>query len=485
MSILKKSLLSLVIAALPALSADNNFSYDQLPSIGTIATSTLSIDKEIAYGDAYMRTLRASEPVVNDPVLNNYINILGATLLRSAQDVKTPFEFFLVQKNEINAFAFFGGHIGLNTGLFYHAQSESELASVIAHEIAHLTQRHLARAMEDQARKSALTTAALIGSALLAVAAPQAGIAAFQTTTAASLQDKINYTRSNEQEADRIGMQTLAKARFDPQAMPSFFMRMADQYRFASKPPQLLLTHPLPDSRITESRNLAKQHSPRSLAPSRPFLLAQARIVARHLNLTSAQALDWFDRKAKKAPAVVVNATNYGKALIYIDRNQPQQAQALLQPLLSQEPTNLFYIDAMTDLEISQKRYASAIMRLDQALQMQPNDPVLQVNRLYTLIKSGDYAQAQRGLLRYTYDFPNDLIGWDLLQEAYEKQGIEHGALAAQAEQLALRAQWDRAIKNYVKAANLLKTGSLDQARYEARIDQLQAERVRFNALTR
>ncbi|MGL5249885.1 MAG: M48 family metalloprotease, partial [Enterovibrio sp.] len=200
MSILKKSLLSLVIAALPALSADNNFSYDQLPSIGTIATSTLSIDKEIAYGDAYMRTLRASEPIVNDPVLNNYINTLGATLLRSAQDVKTPFEFFLVQKNEINAFAFFGGHIGLNTGLFYHAQSESELASVIAHEIAHLTQRHLARAMEDQSRKSALTTAALIGSALLAVAAPQAGIAAFQTTTAASLQDKINYTRSNEQE---------------------------------------------------------------------------------------------------------------------------------------------------------------------------------------------------------------------------------------------------------------------------------------------
>ncbi|MGL6175968.1 MAG: tetratricopeptide repeat protein, partial [Vibrionaceae bacterium] len=139
----------------------------------------------------------------------------------------------------------------------------------------------------------------------------------------------------------------------------------------------------------------------------------------------------------------------------------------------------------MTDLEISQKRYASAITRLDQALQMQPNDPVLQVNRLYTLIKSGDYAQAQRGLLRYTYDFPSDLIGWDLLQEAYEKQGIEHGALAAQAEQLALRAQWDRAIKNYVKAANLLKTGSLDQARYDARIDQLQAERVRFNALTR
>ncbi|MGL5334982.1 MAG: M48 family metalloprotease, partial [Enterovibrio sp.] len=464
---------------------DNNFSYDQLPSIGTIATSTLSIDKEIAYGDAYMRILRASEPIVNDPVLNNYINALGATLVNSAQDVKTPFEFFLVQKNEINAFAFFGGHIGLNTGLFYHAQSESELASVMAHEIAHLTQRHLARSMEDQARKSALTTAALIGSALLVVAAPQAGVAAFQTTAAASLQDKINYTRSNEQEADRIGMQTLAKARFDPQAMPAFFMRMADQYRFASKPPQLLLTHPLPDSRITESRNLAKQHAPRNLAHSQPFLLAQARIVARHLNLTSAQALDWLDRKAKKAPPAVLNATNYGKALIYIDKKQPRQALALLQPLLNSDPNNLFYLDAMTDLEISQKRYASAIAHLDKALQMQPNEPVLLVNRLYTLIKSGDHPQALRGLLRYTYSFPKDLIGWELLQETYERQGIEHGALAAQAEQLALRAQWDRAIKNYVKAANLQKTGSLDQARYDARIDQLQAEKTRFTALTR
>lgn len=201
-----------------------------------------------------MRMLRASRPIINDPLLNEYVSSLGHRLVANASDVKTPFHFFLIRNKEINAFAFFGGYVALHTGLFLYAQNESELASVVAHEIAHITQRHLARAMEDQARKSPLTIAALIGSLMLAVAAPEAGIAAAQATTAASIQSRINYTRSNEQEADRIGIDTLARAGFNPKAMPVFFGRMLEQYRYASKPPEFLLTHPLPESRITESR---------------------------------------------------------------------------------------------------------------------------------------------------------------------------------------------------------------------------------------
>ncbi len=223
----KKASIPLMVAALsliisPSSMAHLPATYANLPSIGTAAAGTLTVDKEIEYGHAYMQMLRASQPLVLDPLLTEYVNSLGATLIANATDVKTPFEFFLVENKDINAFAFFGGYIGLHTGLFYHAQNESELASVVAHEIAHLTQRHLARAMEDQAQKTPFTVAALVGSLMLAIASPQAGIAAAQATTAASIQGQINYTRQNEKEADRIGIETLNRAGFDVHAMPAF-----------------------------------------------------------------------------------------------------------------------------------------------------------------------------------------------------------------------------------------------------------------------
>lgn len=153
---------------------------------------------------------------------------------------------------------FFGGYVALHSGLFLHARSESELASVVAHEIAHVTQRHLARSMEDQARRSPATLAALAGALLLSIASPEAGMAAITAATAGNMQSQINYTRSNEKEADRFGIATLAKAGFDVQAMPRFFGRLADEYRYASKPPPMLLTHPLPEDRVADSRQRAQ-----------------------------------------------------------------------------------------------------------------------------------------------------------------------------------------------------------------------------------
>ena len=134
-----------------------------------------------------------------------------------------PLFVFLIENKTLNAFAFFGGHIAIHSGLFLYTQNESELASVLAHEIAHLTQRHLARAMEDRARQTPLTIAALVGSLMLGLASPQAGIAAAQATTAARAQASINYTRDNEKEADRIGVETLNRAGFDVHSMPKFF----------------------------------------------------------------------------------------------------------------------------------------------------------------------------------------------------------------------------------------------------------------------
>ncbi|OLQ75043.1 hypothetical protein BIT28_14905 [Photobacterium proteolyticum] len=456
--------------------ADN---FNALPEIGTTAASTLTIEKEMEYGDAYMRMLRASMPVISDPLLSEYIQDLGHRLVANANDVRTPFNFFMIQNREINAFAFFGGHVAIHSGLFLHAQSESELASVVAHEIAHITQRHLARSMEDQAKKSPATMAALIGSLMLAIASPEAGIAAIHATTAASAQGQINYTRSNEKEADRIGIATLAKSGFNVQAMPRFFGRLADQYRYASTPPAMLLTHPLPESRISDTRSRANQFPAKRVSTSERYQHARARIVARYAGIDSEAALDWFNRQLKKANAQQKNALNYGKALVYIDSGKYQQAHELLDPLMAAEPNNRFYIDSATDLDLYEKKYDQAITRLERALKDNPNNKVLRLNLAHALQKAGRSTESISILTRYTYDNTNDTNGWHLLAQAYADNGRRDAELASRAELMALRGQWDKAIQHYIQASQLVEVDSLDQARYDARIDQLRLARAR------
>ncbi|KHT50192.1 tetratricopeptide repeat protein [Vibrio sinaloensis] len=477
-----RSLVCLCVSAAlvaPSISANSI----ELPDIGTTASSTLTIDQELIYGDAYMRMLRSSQPIVNDPVLNEYVSNLGHRLVANADDVKTPFTFFMIRDRNINAFAFFGGYIALHSGLFLHAQSESELASVVAHEIAHVTQRHLARSMEDQARRSPATLAALAGSLLLAIASPQAGMAAITATTAGSMQGTINYTRSNEKEADRFGIATLAKAGFEPKAMPRFFGRLADEYRYASTPPPMLLTHPLPEDRITDSRARAQNYPEPRVQPSLDYNLARARIVARYAGIQAKAAQDWFERTEQKADPSIKVAFQYGKALVHLDNNELEEADKILQELLSRDRNNHFYLDAMSDLYIAQKKPELAQSMLEKAMAATPNNAVITINYANVLIKREKNEEAIRVLQRYTHDYPNDVNGWHLLSEANIHLGRSDEDLAARAEILALKANWNKAIQYYTQASQLAELGSLKQARYDARIDQLMVQRERFLAL--
>ncbi|OIQ25551.1 M48 family metallopeptidase [uncultured Vibrio sp.] len=478
-----RSLICLCVAtaiASPSVSIANNI---ELPDIGTVAGGTLTIDQEIIYGDAYMRMLRNSQPIINDPVLNEYIDTLGHRLVASANDVKTPFTFFMIRDRNINAFAFFGGYVALHSGLFLHAQSESELASVVAHEIAHVTQRHLARRMEDQARRSPATMAALAASLLIAIAAPEAGIAAITAATAGNIQSQINYTRSNEKEADRFGINTLAKAGFEVKAMPRFFSRLADEYRYASKPPPMLLTHPLPEDRITDSRERARNFPPMRIMPSLDYQLSRSRIVARYANIDSSASADWLQRAEKRADKDVAPAYRYGQALVYMDNNELDKAEPILEELIKLDPYNNFYLDALSDFYIEKKTPEKAKSMLERALKSKPNNAVLTINYANVLLKLEENNEAIRVLQRYTHDNPNDTNGWHLLSEAHIALGNSAEDLAARAEILALRANWNKAIQFYTQAGQLAELGSLKQARYDARIDQLMVQRERFLSL--
>ncbi|MGX9417204.1 beta-barrel assembly-enhancing protease [Vibrio sp. WJH972] len=479
---LKHSVCSMLVAAslLQPLHASNDI---DLPDIGTVASSTLTIDQERLYGDAYMRVLRGNQPLIEDPVLSEYISTLGHKLVANADDVKTPFTFILVRNNELNAYAFFGGYVALHTGLFRYTRSESELASVMAHEIAHVTQRHLARSMESQANRSATTMAALAGSLLLAIAAPQVGVAALTATTAGSMQSAINYTRANEKEADRFGIDTLAKAGFSPQAMPTFFGRLSDEYRYSSTLPAMLLTHPLPDSRITDSRSRSANYPQTNPPLSLQFQLARARVVVRYSGLNTTNALDWLARQKKKNQAQLSTASAYGEALVYLNTKKTEQAEAILKKLLSNDPSNHFYLDAISDVYIAEEKYDQAIQMLNRALLQSPKNNVLTVNLANVLMQKKNYKEAAKLLQRYTHDDPNSTIGWQLLAEANNHLGNEKEELASRAELFALKADWNKAIQYYTKASQLTELGSLTQARYDARIDQLLIQREHYSTL--
>lgn len=453
---------------------------DLLPDIGTSAGATLSIDQEKAMGDFYVRQMRASAPLIYDPLLTQYINSLGNRLVANAYSVRTPFHFYLVNNDQINAFAFFGGNVVLHSALFRYTDNESELASVLAHEISHVTQRHLARAMEEQQRMAPLTWVGVLGSILLTMASPQAGMAGLSGTLAGAQQGIISFTQGNEQEADRIGIQVLQRSGFDPQAMPNFLQKLADQSRYASKPPEMLLTHPLPDSRLSDARNRANQMKPHPIASSQDYLFAKVRILGMYGSTENSLTPDLLETLSKGTTREQL-AAKYGQAILWYQAKKYDEARNELQPLLTQQPGNIWFLDLMTDIDLGQNKAASAISRLQAATaNLKDEQPVLQLNLANAYVEGGKPAEAIKILRRYTFSYPNDPNGWDLLAQAAAALGLRDQELAARAESLALSGKLTQAIGLLSDASARMKLGSLEQARYDARIDQLRQLNERF-----
>ncbi|WP_233051025.1 M48 family metalloprotease [Motilimonas cestriensis] len=456
--------------------------YANLPEIGTAGASALTINKEIQYGKAFSVMARGGLPVVDDPVLVEYINDLGHTLVAHADSVKFPFNFFLIQDNEINAAAFFGGYVKIHTGLFLYADNESQLASVIAHEIAHVTQRHLARMMEAQSRSNPATLAAMAGSLLLTLVSPEAGIAMLQTTVAANMQASINYTRTHEFEADRIGINTLSQSGFDPREMAGFFGKLSAQYRYASKPPQMLLTHPLPETRVAESRNRAAQFPSVKLPASLPYQLAKARIEARYSSMSGNTSLSFFNNQLKNKDYSLEAAALYGKSLALIQMDNYPEADKIIDELLAQSPRNLFYIDVKTDLDNAQNRHQQAIERLAALYKEMPNNSVVVINLINTYMEKKDFAAALTVLDKFLRQQPDNTLAWSMAIKVNQGLGNLGKAYQARAEYLALHGDYKKAINELTSAA-AETNNNLDRARIDARIEQFKQAQASLDEL--
>ncbi|VEA69336.1 Putative Zn-dependent protease, contains TPR repeats [Serratia rubidaea] len=316
------------------------------------------------------------------------------------------------------------------------------------------------------------------------MANPTMGMAALSGTMAGTQQGMISFTQSNEQEADRIGIQVLQRAGFDPEAMPDFLQKLADQSRYASKPPEMLLTHPLPDSRLSDARNRANQMARRITQSTQDYYMAKVRALGMYSSAGYGLTEDVLGAY-EKGNVRQQTAAKYGRAILFYEAKKYDAARRLIQPLLDKDRDNVWFLDLMTDIDLGQKRAAQAISRLQAANAAQSNNPVLQLNLANAYVEGGQPAQASKILNRYTFAHPDDPNGWDLLAQASAAQGLRDEELSARAESLALGGRLDQAIGLLSNASALQKLGSLKQARYDARIDQLRQLQQRFRQYQR
>ncbi|QJR79375.1 M48 family metallopeptidase [Alteromonas pelagimontana] len=469
--------------SLAAVAQTNKFNdKNALPEIGVVASDALPLGKEMIIGDAVMRQMRGQAPLIMDPLLDEYLQDLGNRLVVYADNAKFPFQFFWVNNDAINAFAFFGGHIGVHSGLIHNAQSESELASVLAHEIAHVTQRHLARRMQAQQRAAPIAIASMLGGVLLAMANPQAGMAAMAGGQAASAQMQIDYTRSNEQEADRLGIAMLARAGFDPDAAAGFFSTLAEQSRMVSRPPARLLSHPLTESRIADARARAADFPKVRVQESLAFHLAKARIMARY-TWDKDYSLKYFQAAVEKNDYALREAAEYGLALSYLRTENIAKAKPIIDKLLNEDSENLFYLDAATDISLAQEQYSDAIERLAPHLSRTPRNIVLAMNQANALIAAKRHGEAISILKDFLLINPHYEVAYQLLDEAYQSSKRYQDMHENKAEIYVLNGAYRRAVDELQFAYNFSGDNYLAKQRIRARIKQLRDEEERLKRL--
>ncbi len=310
-------------------------SVDDLPDIGSSAGAVISPTEEYQLGRLIMRGLRDSDMVLDDPEVNEYIQAIGNNLASHSGREDQPFHFFVVRDKGINAFALPGGFIGVNIGLVLASRNESELGGVLAHEIAHVTQKHIARQIEAAGRTNLVSAAAalaavLVGAATGSAQAAQAGVLASQ---GAALQSRINFTRAHEYEADRIGIDLLANAGFDPNGMVSFFELMGQKARLSpSWVPEILRTHPVNAARISEARNRAANKAFVASVDERGYQRARARLVVLSAE-SPAKALEQFRLEAGGREAEASETIRYGLALAYAQSGDYEPAITIFRAL--------------------------------------------------------------------------------------------------------------------------------------------------------
>ncbi|NBA95828.1 M48 family metalloprotease [Pseudomonas sp. R5(2019)] len=440
---------------------------DDLPSLGDASSAIVSPQQEHQLGRAWLSLLRGQVAQLSDPQLKDFVETSVYKLAETSQLQDRRLEFILIKSPELNAFAAPGGIVGVNGGLFLNAETEGEYASVLAHELAHLSQRHFARGVEAQQRMQLPMMAALLAGIVAAAAgAGDAGIAAIAGSQAAAIQAQRTFSRQNEQEADRIGIQNLEKAGYDPRKMPTMFERLMRQYRFDAKPPEFLLTHPVTESRIADTRNRAEQAPKGGTEDSLRYQLMRARVQLAFED-TPGLAAKRFRALLDENPKL--EAARYGLALAQIKSGQLNEAREGLGQLLAKAPNDVTYNLAQIDLDLTNNRLADAQQRMDRMLTLYPNNYPLNQTRVDLLLKQNKAAEAEKSLDKLLKNRPDDPDIWYMVAETRGLSGNIIGLHQARAEYFALVGDFDQAVQQLDLAKRKADKNFPLQSRIDAR----------------
>ena len=467
---LKAVLLSATIAALVFTSGAGADDIN-LPDMGSPADAIFSANDEARIGRAIMRDIRNSGLVVEDPLVNEYINEVGNKVAAQTNEGNHDFTFFVIEDHRINAFALPGGYIGVHTGLLEATRSEDELAGVLAHEIAHVTQRHIARAIHASSRQSILSTAIMLGAILAGVAGGgsdvmQAGMAVAQGTAA---QQQINFTRSNEHEADRVGIAALADAGFDPYGMASFFDVMSRQNTRApdERAPAFLMTHPVTTARIAEARDRARSFPQIRSDDSISYGIAKIRLIVDRFE-TSEEAVAYFEKRPYQHQN---DLERYGRLLAYIRDGSHFKALDIIEYLADENPDVIAYHIALGDTQMLLRRYDDAIATYENALKLFPRNVPVVIAYGERLLELDQAEKAHNILLDLLNNVPPTPNQIRLIARAASEAGESAESLYYLSEYRLMIGDLVGGINYLQQALRLPELQEIQRIRFEARID--------------
>lgn len=447
----------------------------KLPNLGETSTSLFSAEKEYQIGRAWLRIFRSRAPTSDDPLLSDYLENLIYRLATHSQLEDRRLDIVIVNNETINAFAVPGGVIGIHDGLLAYAESEDELATVLAHELAHLSQRHFSRGVEQQKRQTPLALAGLIaGLVLIATTGSDAGMAVISASQAASIQSQLRFNRSNEQEADRIGMLTMVSAGMDPHAAPAMFERMLKATRYNSRNvPEFLLTHPVTESRISDTRNRARRYAKTMGTDNIEYQLMRARV--KMLQENSPQLAVQRFRSALASDVAFPDAERYGLVLALTASRKLEEARRELKSLLAVNPDNIAYIVAEANIDIEDDRAKQAAEKLARKLQLTPGNYPLSMIYAEALLKSRQAHIAEEVLLSISKRKPTEPAVWYQLAETQGLVGNILGLHQSRAEYFMLNGLMDKASQQLKYALNLTKNNFSETEKIKQRLIDIEA----------
>ena len=473
----------ILVLLLPAMAPCFLSAQPALPSLGDRISGTVSIEQEYAMGQQFLSNIRRGAPTISDPLLNAYLESVTYKLASRSQLQDHRLSFIIIDSEALNAFAAPGGIIGVNTGLFLNAQSEAEFASVMAHEIAHVSQRHFARGIDEAQAARIPGMAALLASVIImATSDTSHGTAAVAAAQGRAIENQLRFSRSNETEADRVGQDVMFSAGFDPDGMSTLFERLLAINRFGRQPPEFLLSHPLTESRVSGSRGRASRYPRQQYRANLEYQIVRARVVG-HYATNKADLVLEYERLFDYSTSEFTRDTNrYALAIAYYENQQFAKASATLEPLLEKDPNRISYVVTLAEILTEQNEPGQAIEFLQRHLAINPGNNALTTAYVDALIEARSYTTASEIMERHSLSRPNDLQLWFKLAETQGQAGNISQVHQARAEYFRLLRDYQRARQQLRSALKIESDNGIapaEEARLRQKIQEI--ERLQQN----